>query len=178
MEQGIPSTSEHLKLVRDSSRYAAFCRSDIFGSWNVPDLVNNENRFVYRPSLRIQNEESQGKYAQLFQSLLTKNGDETSTPDKPQITSFPGTCCHGNNAKNCFDRMQLQGVVMQKLLDKNFKYVYYPMSIDRDSLHDSYSSLLSILAARIEIRPDELQDKVNKLENVLFNGRPLRFGIL
>ena len=61
------------KLVQDPTAYSAFCRSDIFGSWEPADRVSTASQGKNLRANRITNEESQEKYAQLFKSLMTRH---------------------------------------------------------------------------------------------------------
>ena len=62
--------------------------------------------------------------------------------------------------------------------DNDLRYTKYSANCaDENSFHSSNEALLTILADRIEMKPMDLQDKVNKLENTLFFGKSLH-GVL
>lgn len=185
----MPWTDEQFKLVQDPTAYSAFCRSDIFGSWEPADRVYTGNQHKNLRANRITNEESQEKYAQLFKSLMTRERkeqfDHTATP---KVTSFPATCAHVVDTHNgpapCFDKTRSRGIQTEKIFghpfqnDMDLRYIKYsPNCADQNSFHSSYETLLTILADRIEMKPMDLQTKVNKLENALFFRKSLH-GVL
>ena len=139
---------------------------------------------------RITNQESQKRYAQLFKSLMTREGlKEFESSATPQVTSFPATCSHvaedtGDGSASCFDRTSSRAIDTEILLgdpclqDNNLTYISYsPSCPDQNSFHSSYAALLNILADRIEMKPMELQKVVNILENSLFSSRGLSNGV-
>lgn len=185
----MPWTDEQFKLVQDPTAYSAFCRSDIFGSWEPADRVNTGNQHKNLRANRVTNEESQEKYAQLFKSLMTRERKEqfnhTATP---KVTSFPATCAHVVDTHNgpapCFDKIRSRGIQTEKIFgdpfrkDNDLRYIKYSANCpDEGSFHSSYETLLTILADRIEMKPMDLQNKVHKLENALFFGKSLH-GVL
>ena len=182
----MPWTDEQFKLVQDPTAYSAFCKSDVFGSWEPADRVNTGSQHKNLRANRITNEESQEKYAQLFKSLMTRGREEEfNNTATPKVTSFPATCEHVVDADNgpapCFDRTRSRGIQTEKILgdpfrkDNVLRYVMYsPNCANQSSFHSSYETLLTILADRIEMNPMDLQTKVDKLENALFLGQSLR----
>lgn len=189
-ENGVPWTDEQFKLVRDPTAYSAFCKSDIFGSWEPSDRVYTGSHQKNLRANRITNEESQEKYAQLFKSLMTREREaDFNNTATPKITSFPATCVHVADADNkpapCFDKTRTRGIKTEKIFgdpfqkDNDLKYIKYPANCaDQNSFHSSYKTLLTILADRIEMKPMDLQAKVNKLENALLFGQSLLYGVL
>lgn len=190
-ENGVPWTDEQFKLVQNPTAYTAFCKSDIFGSWEPTDQVYTGNQQKNLRANRITNEESQEKYAQLFKSLMSREQqEEFDSSATPQVTSFPATCVHEANTDrgkaNCFDRMQSRGIETDRLFgddplsaDNDLKYISYPANCaDQSSFPSSYEALLTILADRIEMKPMDIQSKVSKLEKSLFSGNTLFDGIL
>ena len=186
----MPWTDEQFKLVRDPTAYSAFCKSDIFGSWEPADRVHTGSQQKNLRANRITNEESQEKYAQLFKSLMTREREEKfNNTATPKVTSFPVTCAHvtdtGNGPASCFDRTHSRGIQTEKIFgdpfrkDNDLKYIKYSANCaDHNSFHSSYETLLTILADRIEMKPMDLQTKVDKLENALLFGQSLLYGVL
>ena len=186
----MPWTDEQFKLVRDPTAYSAFCKSDIFGSWEPADRVHTGSQQKNLRVNRITNEESQKKYAQLFKSLMTREREEEfNNKASPKVTSFPATCPHVADTDigpaSCFDRTHSRGIQTEKIFgdplrkDNDLKYIKYSANCaDQNSFHSSYETLLTILADRIEMQPMDIQAKVNKLENALFFGQSLLYGVL
>ena len=185
----MPWTDGQFKLLQDPTAYSAFCRSDIFGSWEPADRVSTGSQGKNLRANRITNEESQEKYAQLFKSLMTRERKEQfdHTPTH-KVTSFPATCAHVVDTHNgpapCFDKTRSRGIQREKIFgdpfrkDNDLRYTKYSANcVDENSFHSSYETLLTILADRIEMKPMDLQAKVNKLENALFFGKSL-YGVL
>jgi len=184
LENGIPWTEEQFRLVRNPTVYTSFCKSDIFGSWEASDKVYTgaqEKNFRWH---RTTNEESQQRYAQLFKSLMNKEREqEFSDLTGREVTSFPGTCSHvaGNEELNCFGKLRSRGINLDTVFedDKDSKYICYSVSEQNlNSFHSSYQTLLNILADRIEMKAEEIQVKINKLEKALFFKHTLPCGFL
>lgn len=188
---GVPWTDDQFKLVGDPTSYTAFCKSDIFGSWEPTDQVYTGIQSKNYRKNRITNEESQQRYAQLFKSLMTRGQEEEfNSMNTPQVTSFPVTCRHMDNAENntvsCFKVMTSRGINTETVWGNDFvedsklKYICYSADCaEQDTdFHSSYEALLNILADRIEMKPADIQMKVNKLEHALFFNRTLREGVL
>ena len=77
----------------------------------------------------------------------------------------------------CFDRTHSRGIQTEKIFEDPFReysdlrYIKYSANCaDQNLFHSSYETSLTILADRIEMKPMDLQTKVNKLENALFFG--------
>lgn len=186
----MPWTDEQFKLVRDPTAYSAFCKSNIFGSWEPTDQVYTGSQQKNLRANRITNEESQEKYAQLFKSLMTREREEEfNSSATPKVTSFPATCTHvadaGNGPEDCFERTRSRGIKTEKIFGDAFrpgndlKYIRYSANCaDQNLFHSSYETLLNILADRIEMKPMDIQSKVIKLENALLFGQTLLYGIL
>ena len=114
--------------------------------------------------------------------------EELESSATPKVTSFPATCAHvtDSGTANCFDRTCSRGIKTERLFgedplspDNDLKYISYSANCtDQNSFHGSYQTLLTILADRIEMKPMDIQSKVNKLENALFFGQALRDGVL
>lgn len=188
---GIPWTDEQAKLVGDPTSYSAFCKSDLFGSWEPADRVYTGTQAKNLRANRITNEESQSRYAQLFKSLMTRQQDEDfNSTDTPQVTSFPATCRHAENSESgsesCFDRIHSRGINVESVLGgdtaegNDLRYICYSADpADQDTnFHSSYKVLLSVLADRVEMMPADIQAKVHKLENALFFKKRLVKGVL
>ena len=185
----MPWTDEQFRLVRDPTAYSSFCKSNIFGSWEPADQVYSGSQHKNLRANRITNEESQEKYAQLFKSLMTgEREEEFNNAATPKVTSFPATCEHVADADNgpapCFDRTRSRGIQTEKIFgdpfvkDNDLKYIKYSANCaEQNSFHSSYETFLTILADRIEMKPMELQTKVDKLENALFFRQSLN-GVL
>ena len=89
-----------------------------------------------------------------------------------------------NEPAPCFDKTRSRGIQTEKMFgdpfrkDNDLRYTKYSANCaDENSFHSSYETLLTILADRIEMKPMDLQAKVNKLENALFFGKSLH-GVL
>lgn len=183
LENGVPWSDEHLKLVRNPTSYTSFCKSDIFGSWGPSDKVYTGIQSKNYRADRTTNEESQQRYAQLFKSLMNKEQEkEFSGLDTPQVTSFPATCSHvADGEGGCFDNLCSRGMNTTRLFEygKDIKYIcYLANNQNHNPFHSSYESLLNILADRIEVKVKDIQVKVAKLERALFFKQSLRHGIL
>ena len=122
-------------------------------------------------------------------SLMTRERKEQfDHTAMPKVTSFPATCAHVVDTHNgpapCFDKMRSRGIQTGKIFgdpfreDNNLRYIKVSANCaDQNSFHGSYETLLTILADRIEMKPMDLQTKVNKLENALFFRKSLH-GVL
>ena len=183
LENDVPWSDEQLKLVHNPTTYTSFCKSDIFGSWEPCDKVYTGIAVKHFRASRTTNEESQQRYAQLFRSLMSKDQEkEFNGVVTPQVTSFPATCSHvADDEVSCFDNLRSRGINTERLFEygEAVKYIYY-MANDQNqnSFHSSYDTLLDILADRIEVKVEDIQDKVAKLEKALFFKESLRYGFL
>ena len=84
----------------------------------------------------------------------------------------------------CLDRTHSRGIQTEKIFgdpfreDSDLRHIKYSANCaDQNSFHSWYKTSLTILADRIEMKPMDLQTKVNKLENALFFGQSLH-GVL
>ena len=91
----------------------------------------------------------------------------------------------GNGPASCFNITHSRGIQTEKIFgdpfrkDNDLKYIKYSANCaDQNSFHSSYETLLTILADRIEMKPMDLQTKVDKLENALIFGQSLLYGVL
>ena len=112
--------------------------------------------------------------------MTREREEEFNNAATPIVTSFPATCEHVADAENgpapCFDSTRSRSIQTEKIFgdpflkDTELKYIRYSANCaEQNSFHSSpYETLLTILADRIEMKPMELQTKVNKLENALF----------
>ena len=114
--------------------------------------------------------------------------DRVQSHRHAQSHKLPCPCTHVFDTHDepapCLDKTRARGMQTEKIFgdpfreDNDLRYIKYSANCaDQNSFHSSYETLLTILADRIELKPMDLQTKVNKLANALFFGQSLH-GVL
>ena len=90
VEQGVPWTKDELGLLKDCRNYSQFCREKIFGSWKPPPTVRRNN--VHLKGFKGLKSEKQVEYAEMFDTLLKKDGAGEMPFAMKVASSFPLLC--------------------------------------------------------------------------------------